>query len=67
MVAEYTGLTILQVEDLDYIDYLTYRRDAFIFRLSQTEKGLEYLDNAYRIEQTEPDRKRLRDQFGKEE
>lgn len=65
MVAEYTGLTILQVEDLDYIDYLTYRRDAFISRLSQTEKGLEYLDNAYRIEQTEPDRKSLRDQFGK--
>ena len=66
MVAEYTGLTILQVEDLDYIDYLTYRRDAFIHRLSQTQKGLEYLDNAYRIEQTEPDRKNLRNQFGKE-
>lgn len=66
MVAEYTGLTILQVEDLDYIDYLIYRRDAFIHRLSQTQKGLEYLDNAYRIEQTEPDRKNLRNQFGKE-
>jgi hypothetical protein len=66
MVSQYTGLTILQVEDLDYIDYLRYRRDAFIDRLSQTEKGLEYLDNAYRIEQTQPDRKGLRDQFGKE-
>lgn len=66
MVSQYTGLTILQVEDLDYIDYLRYRRDAFIDKLGQTEKGLEYLDNAYRIEQTEPDRKSLRDQFGKE-
>lgn len=66
MVSQYTGLTILQVEDLDYIDYLRYRRDAFIDRLSQTEKGLEYLDNAYRIEQTQPDRTGLRDQFGKE-
>lgn len=56
----------MQVEDLDYIDYLRYRRDAFIDKLGQTEKGLEYLDNAYRIEQTEPDRKSLRDQFGKE-
>jgi len=56
----------LEVEDLDYIDYLRYRRDAFIYRLDQTEKGREYLDNAYRIEQTEPDRKSLRDQFGKE-
>lgn len=66
MVAQYTGLTIIEIEDLDYIDYLRYRRDAFISRLSQTEKGLEYLDNAYRIEQTEPDRKNLREQFGKE-
>lgn len=66
MVSQYTGLTIIEVEGLDYIDYLRYRRDAFISRLSQSEKGLEYLDNAYRIEQTEPDRKSLRDQFGKE-
>lgn len=66
MVSQYTGLTILEVEDLDYIDFLRYRRDAFISRLSQTDKGLEYLDNAYRIEQTEPDRKSLRDKFGKE-
>lgn len=66
MVSQYTGLTIIEVEALDYIDYLQYRRDAFISRLSQSEKGLEYLDNAYRIEQTEPDRKNLREQFGKE-
>ncbi len=66
MVSQYTGLTIIEIEDLDYIDYLQYRRDAFISRLSQSEKGLEYLDNAYRIEQTEPDRKNLREQFGKE-
>ena len=66
MVAEYTGLTILEVQDLDYFDYLQYRRDAFIYNLNQTEKGKEYLDNAYRLEQTEPDKKSLRDQFGEE-
>lgn len=65
MVAQYTGLTILEVENLDFIEYLVYRRDAFIYSLSQSEKGLEYLDNAYRIEQTEPDKRSLRDQFGK--
>ena len=59
-------LSLIEVEDLDYIDYLQYRRDAFIYRLSQTEKGLEYLDNAYRIEQTRPDKKSLREQFGEE-
>lgn len=57
---------MIEVEDLDYIDYLRLRRDAFIYRLSQSKKGLEYLDNAYRIEQVEPDKKSLRDQFGKE-
>lgn len=66
MVAEYIGLNMLEVQDLDYFDYLQYRRDAFIYNLNQTEKGKEYLDNAYRLEQTEPDKKSLRDQFGEE-
>lgn len=57
---------MLEVENLDYIDYLQYRRDAFIYRMSQTEKGQEYLDNAYRLEQTKPDREKLRENFGKE-
>jgi hypothetical protein len=34
--------------------------------MSQTEKGEEYLDNAWRIEQTTPDRDKLREKFGKE-
>lgn len=66
LVAQYTGLNILQVEELDYIDYLMYRRDAFIYRMSQTEEGEKYLDNAWRLEQTKPDRKTLRKKFGKE-
>lgn len=66
MVAKYTGLNMLEVDDLDVLVYLAYRRDAFIYRMSQTEKGREYLSNAYRLEQTAPDRKSLRDQFGEE-
>ena len=66
LVAQYTGLNILQVEELDYLDYLMYRRDAFIHRLNQTEKGEEYLNNAWRLEQTKPDRESLRKKFGKE-
>lgn len=64
MVAKYTGLNMLEVEELDIIDYLSYRRDAFIHKLSQTEQGREYLSNAYRMEQITPDRKSLREQFG---
>lgn len=57
---------MIEVDQLDFIDYLKYRRDAFIHRMSQTEKGQEYLDNAWRLEQTKPDRKKLREKYGKE-
>ncbi len=67
MVAEYTGLTLVQVRELEYVQFLTWRRDAFIHRLSQTEAGQEYLDNAWRMEQTTMDRAGLRKKFGKKE
>ena len=35
--------------------------------LSRTEEGQKYLDNAWRMEQTEPDRKRLRAKLGRKE
>lgn len=66
LVSDYTGLNFLEVLQLNYIKYLTWRRDAFIWWLSRTEKGQDYLDNAWRMEQTEPDRKALRKKFGKE-
>lgn len=66
MVSEYTGLNMREVEKLDIVVYLLYRRDAFIFKLSQTEKGREYLNNAYRLGLEKPDRKSLREQFGEE-
>lgn len=64
-VSEYTRLSFIEVWRLDYVLYLTLRRDAFIAWLMQSEKGTEYLDNAWRMEQTEPDRKALRRKFGK--
>lgn len=67
LVSEYTGLNFLEVEGLNYLVYLTWRRDAFIHKMSQTEKGQEYLDNAWRMEQTEPDRAALRKKLRKED
>lgn len=66
-MSEYTGLSFLEVEALDYLQYLIWRRDAYIYMLSRTEEGQEYLDNAYRMEQTEPDRKKLRAKLGRNE
>nr|DAF01826.1 MAG TPA: hypothetical protein [Caudoviricetes sp.] len=63
MVADYAGLNLYEVEELDYIDYLALRRDAFIYKLNQSEEGRKYLDNAWRLEQTNPDRKSLREKF----
>lgn len=60
MVAEYTGLSFFEVAQLNYLQYLVWRRDAYIHMLSRTEAGQEYLDNAWRMEQTKPDRAALR-------
>jgi len=60
-------LNFLEVRQLPYIQYLTYRRDAFIHWMSRSEKGEEYLDNAWRMEQTEPDRAALRKKLRKED
>ena len=66
-MAEYTGLNFFEVSELDYMQYLIWRRDAYIHKLSQSEAGQEYLDNAWRMEQTEPDRRGLRAKFGRKE
>jgi hypothetical protein len=67
LVAVYTGLHFQQIKQLPYIEYLQYRRDAFINWLNQSESGQEYLRNAWRMEQTEPDRAALRRMFGRRE
>lgn len=67
MIFKYAGLSLLQINELDYIDYLVLRRDAFITQLSKTEKGKEYLDNAYRLEETKPNREKLRAKLGRKE
>ena len=66
-MADYSGLSLPDVEALDYLTYLTWRRDAFIYRWGQSEKGREYLDNAWRLEQTKPDREALRKKLRKED
>ena len=66
LVSEYTGLDFFQVGQLDYGLYLLWLRDAYIHTLDRTEEGREYLDNAWRMEQTKPDRSKLRKLSGKE-
>lgn len=67
LVHEYTGLNFNEIGALNYLTFLEYRRDAYVHRLNSTQEGREYLRNAWRMEQTEPDRLALRRRFGKEE
>ncbi len=64
-VAEYLKIPLLKVDELGLIEYLFFLREAFIYNCSQTEEGREYLRNANRLEQTAPDRKKLREKFKK--
>ena len=67
VVSDYSRLNFNEIMDLPLSRYLPLRRDGFIYRLSQTESGREYLENCWILEQTKPDRKRLRERFGKED
>ena len=64
---EYTGLNVNEIEELEYIDYLQYRRDAFVHEMNKTEEGREYLENAMALSQTKPDREGLRRISGRRE
>jgi len=57
---------MIEIDNLNVVDYWQYRRDAFIHECNQTEAGQEYLENAYMLQQTEPDREQLRSLFGSE-
>lgn len=58
-MAEYARISIPEVENLLLQDYLLLRKDAYIDRLSQTEKGQEYLRQCALYESSKPDRKAL--------
>ncbi len=66
-MADYARMSLPDVRELNYIQYLIWRRDAYIHRLNQTEEGQECLDNAWRMEQTKPDRLGLRKKLGRKE
>lgn len=65
MVMDYCHLNIAEIQDLQIDTYLFLMREAMIYENSQTEEGREYLHNCWRIEQTKPDRKAIRENFQK--
>lgn len=60
LVGDYSGLNFLQIDELDVFTFWILRRDAVIYNCMKTDEGRDYLDNCWRLEQTEPDREKIR-------
>ncbi|MEF9952639.1 MAG: hypothetical protein RSA01_00500 [Clostridium sp.] len=59
-ISDYTGLNFNEVKSLSYVEYLLYRREAWVFNLKQSEQGREFLKSLYRFSQTKADIKAIR-------
>lgn len=66
-MAEYTGLNFLEVQNLDFDEFALLSKDAFVYQLEQSDAGREYLEKAWMMKQTKPDRQALREKFKREE
>lgn len=55
-VSKYTGIDFLRLDEVGVFDFWRYLHDAVIWNCSQTEKGEEYLRNAYNYAQKKADR-----------
>lgn len=64
VVADYSGISVPDVQRLDFLDYLCIRRDAFIQNMNKTEEGRAFLDEVWLISQTSMDIKSMREHFG---
>ncbi|MGN0077681.1 MAG: hypothetical protein ACI36V_02740 [Coriobacteriales bacterium] len=65
MAADWLRIPLTEVDKLDYLFYLRVRRDAFVSRLEQSEAGRDYLQKAWLLSRTEPDREASRRLFGR--
>lgn len=63
LVIDYLNISIFDVQEMSLDIYLYFMREAYIYRLEQTKEGREYLDNCWRMEQTKPDRAKIRERI----
>lgn len=65
-VSDYTGYNFDRIDELEVFEYWLLLRDAIIHKYMQSKEGVEYLENCWRMEQTEPDRQSLRKKMKKD-
>ncbi len=63
LVIDYLNVSIFDVQEMPIDLYLYFMRESYIYTLSQTEKGRKYLEDCYRMTQTKPDRKKIREKI----
>lgn len=63
-VAEYAGISLFELGELDVFEYWTLLHDAVIYNRAQTQEGRKWLKNAWRIAQKEPDSQKLHKEYG---
>lgn len=56
-------MSIPEVLQLPFGEYLLYLRDGYIYTMMRRPGGLEYLEQCWLLEQTSPDREALRAKF----
>lgn len=64
LISDYTRLNFIECLELDILTYKVLLKDAYIYRLEQSEQGKEYLKNCWYEEQTVPDFNTLKSMFG---
>lgn len=62
---DYCHVDIYEVQEMEIDVYLFFMREAMIFENSKTEEGREYLRNCWRLEQTKPERGKMRGKYGR--
>lgn len=64
-VAEYANISIPDVYELDIFSFWALLHDAVIYNRSKTKQGRQWLKNAWRLTQTEPDDEAIAQEISK--
>lgn len=65
-VSDYSGLDFDECLSLGMDTYKQLFRDAFIHDMKQSKEGKEYLEDCWLLQQTTPDKNKLKEWFGGE-
>jgi hypothetical protein len=63
LIYTYFGIPIDKQLELDVLTFNMLLRDSLCMRLAETEEGNNYLEDCFILQQTNPDRKQLKERF----